>query len=241
MSRNFGQHYAITAGLEHAQGDWVIVMDCDLQDLPEEILKLYNKALEGYDIVFAQRENRQDSFFKKMSSKIFYSALSYLTDTKQDSSIANFGIYKKEVINAILSMNDYHKYFPTMAQWVGFSKTAIPVKHNRRENDRSSYNLKSLLTLAFNNIITFSNKPLKLVLGFGFAVVIISIIMAIFFFFKYINGEIKIIGYTSLIISIWFLSGIIIMILGVLGIYIGKIFDKIKDRPVYIIKEKINL
>lgn len=241
LSRNFGQHYAITAGLENASGDWVVVMDGDLQDQPEEIINLYNKTKEGYDIVFAQRGDRQDGFFKKMSSKIFYRLFSYLTETEQDGSIANFGIYKKDVIVAILKMKDHIKYFPTMSQWVGFEKTAIHVEHGKRNEGNSSYSLSKLLSLAFNNMISFSNKPLKIMIKFGFLIVIISIIFALYFLIKYLKGEIEIIGYTSLIISIWFLSGIIIFILGVIGIYLGKTFDKVKERPLFIVKNSINL
>ena len=241
LSRNFGQHYAITAGLKNAKGQWVIVMDGDLQDQPEEIAKLYQKAIEGYDIVYAKRHQREDTFFKKLSSKIFYKTLSYLTDTKQDSTIGNFGIYNKKVVNAILKMNDSIKYFPTMSQWVGFNKTAINVTHASRDLGKSSYNLKSLLSLAFNNMITFSNKPLKLMVNFGFFIVLMTLVFGGAFLVKYLTGSIAVIGYTSLILSIWFLSGIIMMMLGVLGIYLGKVFEQVKGRPNYLITEKVNL
>ena len=240
FSRNFGQHYAITAGLDYCSGDWVVVMDCDLQDQPEEIIKLYNKALEGYDIILARRVIRQDSFFKKLSSRVFYSIFSYLTETKQDSAIANFGIYNKKVINAILSMRDSLKYFPTMVQWVGFKKTGINVKHGKRGDGQSSYSFYTLTKLAFNNIIAFSDKPLRLVIKLGFLISFSSFVFGLILIIKYLSGSITVLGYSSLIISLWFLSGIMIAILGVIGIYIGKIFDKVKDRPVFIIKEKIN-
>jgi len=241
LSRNFGQHYAITAGLNYAKGKWVVVMDGDLQDQPEEIINLFNKTKEGFDIVFAQRKARQDSYFKKLGSNIFYKIFSYLTETEQDGSIANFGIYKKVVIVSILKMKDHIRYFPTMSQWVGFEKTAIPVEHGKRNEGNSSYSLSKLLSLAFNNMISFSNKPLKIMVKFGFLIVFISIIFALYFLIQYLKGEIEIIGYTSLIISVWFLSGIIIFILGVIGIYLGKTFDKVKNRPIYIVKEMINI
>jgi len=241
FSRNFGQHYAITAGLDCAKGEWIVVMDCDLQDQPEEIINLYNKALEGFEIVYAQRTERQDNFFKKLNSKLFYKVFSYLTNTKQDSSVANFGIYKLVVIKAILQMKDSVKYFPTMSQWVGFKKAYLPVSHDKRLLGKSAYNFKSLLNLAFNNIISFSDKLLKLVIKLGFLVVLVSIFLAIYYFVKFLLGDIVILGYSSLIISIWFLSGINIMIVGIVGIYVGKVFDKVKDRPNYIIKEKNNL
>ncbi|MCH2023447.1 MAG: glycosyltransferase family 2 protein [Saprospiraceae bacterium] len=240
LSRNFGQHYAITAGLEYAKGEWVVVMDCDLQDLPNEIPNLYAKAQEGYDLVYAQRSTRHDSFFKRLSSKIFYSFFSYLTNTPQDSSIGNFGIYHQKVTKAILSMKDHIRFFPTMSNWVGFRQTKLSVKHSSRPEGESSYTLRTLMKLAFNNIIAFSDKPLWLVLRFGMYTSITAFLIGIYYLIKFLNGHIIIDGYTSIIISIWFLAGIIISILGMLGIYIGKIFEKVKDRPNYIVHIKEN-
>ncbi|MDD4150863.1 MAG: glycosyltransferase family 2 protein, partial [Bacteroidales bacterium] len=226
LSRNFGQHYAITAGLDNAKGKWIVVMDCDLQDRPEEIINLYNKALEGYDSVFAQRLNRQDNLFKKMNSKMFYFLFSYLTDTKQDASVANYGIYNQNVIDAILNMKDHIRYFPTMVQWVGFRKYYMPVEHNARQDGGSNYNFRSLFRLAINNIIAFSDKPLRLTAKAGFVLAMLSFIVALFYFFLYFIGYIQVLGFTTLILSLWFIGGLIMMLLGILGLYIGKIFDK---------------
>lgn len=241
LSRNFGQHYAITAGLSRTSGDWVVVMDCDLQDRPEEIPNLFQKAQEGFDSVFAQRVERKDSFSKRLSSVLFYRVLSFLTDTKQDHSVANFGIYNRQVVNAILSMGDSIRYFPIMAQWVGFRKAYLPVEHAEREEGRSSYSLFKQFRLASDNMIGFSDKPLRLMLSFGFYMVILSLLVALFYLVKYLLGEIEVDGFTTLIISMWLLSGIIIMMVGVAGIYIGKIFDRVKGRPTFIISETSNL
>jgi len=240
FSRNFGQHYAITAGLDYCSGEWVVVMDCDLQDQPEEILKLYNKALEGYDIVFAQRVIRIDNFLKKFFSKIYYTILSYLTETKQDSSIANFGIYNKNVIKSVLSMNEYFRFFPTMVKWVGYYTIAIPVNHAKREYGKTAYSFRKLLHLGINTIFTFSDKPLRLTVKLGLLIVLISFLFTVFILFRYYTGHIIELGWTSLIISIWFLSGVVIFILGIVGLYIGKTFDNVKNRPLYIVKDKIN-
>lgn len=175
LSRNFGQHYAITAGLSKSSGEWVVVMDCDLQDRPEEIPNLYHKAMEGFDSVFAQRVDRHDTFMKRLSSTIFYKVFSFLTDSKQDKSVANFGRYNRKVVNAILAMGDSIRYFPIMAQWVGFRKYYLPVTHAEREIGKSSYNLFKLLKLASDNMIGFSDKPLRLMLRFGFYVVLLSL------------------------------------------------------------------
>lgn len=241
LSRNFGQHYAITAGLNYCNGNWVVVMDCDLQDRPEEIINLYNKALEGWDVVFASREIRKDGIIKRALSRMFYMTLGYLTNTEQDANIANFGIYHKKVIDAIKSMDDYQRYFPTMVKWVGFSSTKISVDHASRSEGKSSYTFAKLVRLSIDVIISFSDKPLRLTVKFGFALSSIAFIYAIYNLILFFLGDIKVPGYTSLIVSVWFLSGLIITIVGITGLYIGKTFDKVKGRPTYIVKEKINL
>ena len=154
LSRNFGQHYAIAAGLDHSQGDWIVVMDCDFQDQPEEIIKLYNKATEGYDIVLGKRIRRNDTFLKIYFSKIFYLLLGYLTDTKQDSTIGNFGIYSRKTIDAICSMQDSYRYFPTMVRWVGFKNTQIEIEHAERGSGKTTYNYKKLFNIG-NRSYTF--------------------------------------------------------------------------------------
>ena len=241
LSRNFGQHYAITAGLSYATGEWVIVMDCDLQDRPEEIPNLYKKAQEGYDSVLAQRVQRTDGWFKKLGSKCFYKVFSYLTETKQDASVANFGIYNRKVIEAVLSMGDAMRYFPTQIQWVGFKRAYLPIQHDERAEGKSTYNLSRLFRLAFDTIISFSDKPMRLMVKMGLFVTIASFIVGIVFLVRYCLGEIEVLGFTSLIISLWLLGGIIISLIGIVGIYLGKLFEKAKDRPTFIVDQKLNI
>lgn len=240
LSRNFGQHYAITAGLAAATGSWVVVMDCDLQDQPEEIPRLLAKALEGNDLVLASRSVRMDGWRKRISSKLFYSLFSYLTDSTQDPSVANFGIYHQRVIHAILSMGDQIRFFPTMSQWVGFKRTKLDVEHAARPEGGSSYTWSKMMDLAFNNIIAFSDKPLRLTIRLGLCISVAAFIMAGYFLIKYLRGEIIVLGYASLILSIWFFSGLAIFILGVMGLYLGKVFEKVKSRPVYIVDKVLN-
>lgn len=239
LSKNFGQHPAIMSGLSLAKGNWVVVMDCDLQDQPKEIEKLYNKALLGYDVVLAKRKVRNDSFYKQATSAIFSLVYSYFTDTNYDNEVANFGIYKRKVVEAILSMSDYIKFFPLFVKHVGFKTTSIEVEHSERFEGRSSYSFFALLKLAFNTILSFSNKPLKLVVKLGMLISIFSMLFGAYNIYLSIAGEIEVIGYSSIIISIWFLSGIMITIMGVIGIYLGKVFDQVKQRPVFIIDEVI--
>lgn len=240
LSRNFGQHPAIMAGLTIARGEWVVVMDCDLQDQPQEIVKLYETALQGYEIVLAQRFERRDTFFKRLTSKLFSVFYSYMTDTKFDNSVANFGIYHRSVIAEVLAMQDYIKSFPLFIKWVGFSTKAIPVTHASRDEGKSSYTLAKLLSLAFNTIIAFSNKPLKLFVKFGLLVSLLSFLIGLITIFRYYAGEIKVVGYSSLLVSIWFVFGMLMTAMGIVGIYIGKIFDQSKGRKSFIIEKKIN-
>jgi len=240
LSRNFGQHYAITAGLDQAQGEWVVVMDCDLQDRPEEILKLYHKAQEGYEVVWARRHQRQDVFFKRFSSWLFYRVLSYLTGVGHDPAIANFGIYHRSVIEAIGQMRESIRYFPTMVRWVGFQQTSLDVQHAERQEGKSAYKFRRLLHLALDIILAYSDKPIRLTIKTGFFIALLAFLFAIFVIIRYFLGEISVSGYASLIVSIWFFSGLIIMTLGVVGLYVGKSFEIAKQRPLYVVGKKIN-
>lgn len=239
LSRNFGQHPAIMAGLSFAAGDWIVVMDCDLQDQPKEIKRMYTKAIEGYDMVLAKRQKRKDGFFKKMSSIFFYSVFNYFSGISVNSEIANFGIYNRKVINSIIQINDYIKFFPLFVKWVGFRSFELEVEHNEREEGKSSYSLKKLISLALDTILSFSDKPLKIFTILGFSISMIAFLFGCYFMFGALTGRITEPGFSSLIISIWFLSGIIISTIGVVGIYLGKTFNQVKNRPIFIIDEKI--
>lgn len=237
LSRNFGQHYAITAGLNQVSGDYIVVLDCDLQDQPEEIEKLFNKAKEGFDVVLARRYNRQDSFFKKAFSKLFYKTLGYLTGSKQDETVANFGIYSKKVILQVINLQEKIKYFPTMVKWVGFPTAHVNVEHASRSEGQSNYNLKKLLNLALDIILAYSDKPLRLIIKFGLTVAFTSFIMVVYIVYSKITGHFNVSGYASLLSSIWFLCGCILTTLGIVGLYIGKTFEGVKNRPSYIIEK----
>ncbi|QXP67474.1 glycosyltransferase family 2 protein [Polaribacter sp. AHE13PA] len=241
LSRNFGQHPAIFCGLEFSRGDWVVVMDGDLQDVPEEIEKLYNKALKGFPIVLGAREERKDTFTKKLGSLIFYKILNFFTGSNLSHQVGNFGVYHKDVILSVLSLGDAIKFLPTMINWVGYDKVVVPVKHAKRLEGSSSYSFGKLLSLAFDNIVSFSNKPLKIFVKFGFLLVFISVLMIVYNLYLSLSNHIVVKGYSTIIISIWFLSGCLISIMGVIGVYLGKVFDKVKARPSYIVYQKKNI
>jgi len=237
LSRNFGQHAAITAGLKESIGNWIVVMDCDLQDKPEEIVRLYEKAQSGVDIVFAQRIHRQDSFFKKSTSKLFYRVLGYLTETKLDYTVANFGIYDRKVINAILSMKEVHKFFPIMVRWVGFSFTSIKVAHADRAYGDSTYTLRSLIALSIGVMLSFSDKPLRLIVKVGFIISSVSAIYALSIVINVLLNGTTVVGWSSIMVSIWLIFGILMSIVGFVGLYVGRTLDEAKFRPTYIIKD----
>ncbi|MGQ2983644.1 glycosyltransferase family 2 protein [Flavobacterium sp.] len=236
LSKNFGEYPAIMAGLSLARGEWVVVMDCDLQDKPSELERLYSMALQGYDIVVGKRAKRKDNYFKKLSSKLFSAVFSYLTSIEYDNERANFGIYNKKVIKAVLNMGDRVKFFPLFILISGFRNTTIPVEHGERFSGKTSYNFKKLMSLAFNILISFSDKPLRFFAKLGMLIIVSAMAIGSYDIYEYLYGS-GISGNAAIIDSIWFLSGIIITAIGVTGIYVGKIFEQVKQRPVYIIDE----
>ena len=241
FSRNFGQHYGITAGLDVCCGDWVVVMDCDLQDQPEEIPRLLTKALEGFDVVFARRSQRKDGFFKKLSSHLFHRAFQYLTDAKTDKTIANFGIYHRKVILNYRRMRESVRSFPLFVNWLGFESTTLDVEHAERPYGSSSYTFATLIKLAVNSIIAQSNKPLRLSIKAGFVLAFGSIAIAIYYTVRYFLYDIPVQGWTSVIVSMYFLAGLFFINTGFIGLYIGRIYDETKRRPLYVVNESVNL
>ena len=240
LSRNFGQHYAISAGLSLVQGDWIVVLDCDLQDRPEEIPHLFAKAQEGYDIVYAQRQKRQDKFLKRLSSTVFHSVFDWLSGMKTDKSIANFGIYSAQVIHEFNKMPERARSFGSLIDYLGFKRGYQPVVHAERAEGTSGYNFARLMKLAFDVMISNTNKPLKMAVETGFVMAFCSFVLAIYNVFAKFFGIISVEGYTTTIFSIWFVGGILLMVMGVLGLYIDKIFDQVKGRQLFIIKEVLN-
>jgi glycosyltransferase involved in cell wall biosynthesis len=238
LSRNFGQHNAITAGLDHCSGQWVVVMDCDLQDRPEEIPHLYQEAIKGYEIVYARRKRRQDSFFKRTYSAFFYKLFAWLSGVPQDGTISNFGIYSAKAIQAVNQLREPMRFFATMIKWVGFNYSSIEVAHAERYDGKSTYNLRKLLHLAMDISLAYSDKPLRMTVKLGTLLSFSSLLFGLYTLYKYFTGQITEPGFTSIILSIWFLSGLIIFTLGVLGLYLGKVFEGIKKRPLYVIEKK---
>ena len=241
LSRNFGQHYAITAGLDYVSGNWIVVMDCDLQDQPEEVEKLYNKANEGFDIVLARRAERKDSVFRKLLSKVFIKVYIYFTEVDIDNSVANFGMYSRRVISSCKKLREQNRNFPLAIKWLGFSIVYVNVEHSKRFAGKSSYSFYKMLNLAIDAIISQSNKPLRLSIKLGFIMSLSSFIYGSFLIIRYFVNDIDVQGWTSMMVSLFFIAGLLLANMGLLGLYIGKIFDETKNRPLYIIKEILGI
>jgi polyisoprenyl-phosphate glycosyltransferase len=235
LSRNFGQHQAVSAGLEFVRGTWCVVMDCDLQDQPEEIIKLYNEAQKGYEIVMGRRLLRKDSVIKRVTSRLFYILFNYLSDQKLDNRVANFGIYSKKVINEINKFSERDRSFGLLVNLVGFSKKIINVEHGKRKIGPSGYSFKKRFRMAENHIFSHSTKPLRIAVRIGVIITIISVLYALYLIIKYIIYSSSVPGWTSLMVSLFFLFGVLITLLGVVGLYVGKIYNEVKKRPLYII------
>lgn len=239
MSRNFGQMKAITAGLDYSTGDWVVVMDCDLQDRPEEIINLYNKAQEGYDVVFAKRKNRKDSGLKVFISKMFYKVYSFASDDSYDPELCNFSISKRNVVDSYCSMREIHRAFVMYIRWLGFRQTAIEVEHDARFEGKSSYNMKKRIKMAGEILTSQSDKILRFTVGLGFLITFVSFVAIIALVINYFMGNVTT-GWTSTIAAICLIGGINITVIGLVGIYVGNIFMQSKNRPLYVVRQVLN-
>lgn len=241
LSRNYGQHYAITAGLDHADGDWVVVMDCDLQDPPEEIPTLYAKANEGYDVVFARRLSRADSWPKVLSGKLFYGFLSWLTGEPYDNTIANFSISSRKVVRAFRVHRERDRSFPMLMRRVGFERTTVDVRHAPRFAGQTSYSLRRLVAFALQNIVAASNRPLVMSVQFGLAIAALSLMFSAYVLIEYFRRSIEVPGWTTLALLVSFLFGLLFMQLGIMGLYLGRTFEQCKNRPLYHVAESRNI
>lgn len=240
LSRNFGQHHAITAGIDLCKGDWVVVMDCDLQDDPCAIANLWDKAKEGYDVVNVRRQKRKDNFVKRIRSRIYHVFLDWLSGMSYDPQVANYRIMSRKVVDTYLTMRESTRVMGLQIHWLGYATASIEISHSDRHDGKSSYTLKKLIGLAFDVAVSYSNKPLYISIVIGLVLSLSSMGIALWFFIRYFAWKIPVTGWTSLIVSIWFLSGVIIANLGVLGIYIGKIYNETKNRPIYAIARRVN-
>jgi len=239
LSRNFGQHFAITAGIDHSRGEWVIIMDCDLQDQPEEIPRLYAKAKEGYDMVIIRRVGRKDTLLKRFTSWSFYKLFNFLSGSNYDWQIGNYRIMSDKVVDNFRLIREQLRFFPSLAGWLGFSVATIDAAHAARFQGKTSYTFSKLWRLAIDTIIAYSDKPLRMTIQLGFLMAFCSFMFGGYIFYRAIFFGFKVVGWGSLMVSLFFIGGLIIFNLGIIGIYLGKTFDEAKKRPLYIVSKKI--
>ena len=235
FSRNFGQHYGITAGLDHCDGDWVVVMDCDLQDRPEEIPRLYARAREGYEVVIARRTRSGSPPSRSFTSWLFYIFFSWLADMEYDGRAGNYRMISRKVVARLRQMREQLRFFGALLNWMGFPTATIDVQHDERHAGRSTYTAAKLWRLAAETIVAYSDKPLRLAIRLGFVIALFAFCYGLYILWLALVYGSAITGWASLIVSIYFIGGIIIAILGMLGIYLGKTYDETKRRPLYIV------
>jgi polyisoprenyl-phosphate glycosyltransferase len=240
LSRNFGQHYALTAGIDLVQASWYVIMDCDLQDAPEDIPLLYAKAMEGHDVVAGARRKEGHSLVKRQVSRGFYALFRLLSGVRLDWSIGNFRIFSDRVAENFRTMREQLRFIPASFEWMGFDPVYIDLPHYARTGGRSSYTLPKLFRLAGNTILAHSQVPLKIVASFGLLMSLITFIIGIVYFGNALIYGTEVAGWASLFVTVLFVGSVQIALMGVLGIYIGKTFEEAKGRPLYIVKETIN-
>jgi dolichol-phosphate mannosyltransferase len=239
FSRNFGHHYAITAGLHNSTGDWVVVMDGDLQDRPEVIPDIYKKAMEGFDVVFVSRQNRPEKIVYRVVQKIFYKLLVTLSGIKFDSTQANFSIISKKVVQAFKMFPENARFYGSTIKWLGFKTSFVRADHGTRHSGKPSYTLQKRIKLASEIILSFSDRPLKASILFGLCMSAASIIFlsVVIIRANYIGFEM--IGWASIVSVILFSTGVILIVTGIASIYLAEIFRQVKNRPLYVIEKKV--
>jgi polyisoprenyl-phosphate glycosyltransferase len=242
FTRNFGQHLAITAGLDVCDGDWVVVMDGDLQDRPEVIPELYAKALQGYDVVFVSRLDRPESAIYQFAARVFYKIFKLLAHTEYDPRHGNFSIISRRVVELYRTLGESLRFYGLILDWLGFKKASIEARHGVRYAGSPGYDLRKRLRLAYHIILAHSDRPLHFSIAFGLLISIWSGTTGMWMVMRYLFvKQYAVQGWTSLIVSTFFVAGVILMVLGIMGIYIGKIFNEIKRRPLYVVEEKVGL
>ena len=237
FSRNFGHHIAITAGMDNAQGKAIILMDGDLQDTPEEIPKLFNKLNEGYDLVYGIRKEKKDSILKRRSSSIFWRLINSFSDINIPRNQTLLRIFDRKILDALKSMRERARFIHGMMAWTGFRTALQEVEHAPRERGKSKYNVIKLFRLAFNAITSFSTFPLRIATYIGLMSSGIGLIYGFYFLYKKVFLGIPVLGYASIIIAVLFIGGVQLLILGIIGEYLGRVYQEVQARPIYIVKE----
>ena len=241
FSRNFGHQAAIIAGIRHASGDAAIIIDSDLQDPPELIPDMIQKWFDGWDVIYGKRKKRKgEGLIKKFTAYLYYRFINFLSEVEIPKDTGDFRLIDKKVINVIKSLEEYNVYLRGLVSWTGFKQCAVEYIREKRYGGKSKYSLKKMLNLAFDGITSFSTRPLRLALQLGTFSIFVGLALVIYTLVnKFINPEVIIKGWSSLLITIVFFGGIQLFTIGIIGEYVGKIYKETKKRPLYIIKERL--
>ena len=238
LSRNFGQHAAITAGLAEARGDWVVVMDCDLQDPPEEIPRLLAAAGEGYDVVLTKRDfRRQQSWYRRLAGRGYIRARNMLLGQSISSEYSTLSVISRGVVDAFLSLGDHDRHYMMILHWLGFRRTVVPLRRQERYEGRSSYTLGKLIEVAVDGMFFQTTRLLRWIVMFGFLVATCGVILAAVLIVFYFTSH-PLPGFTALAVLTLLVGGFIIVSTGVIGLYVGKIFEQVKGRPLYVVERR---
>ncbi len=240
FSRNFGHQLAITAGLDYAQGDAVVIIDADLQDPPEVIAELVEKWREGYDVVYAVRKERHgESWFKEWTAKLFYRLIYRITDVDIPKDTGDFRLMDRKVVNVLRTMRERSRFMRGLSVWVGFKQTGVFYVREPRFAGETKYPLRKMLKFALDAITSFSYVPLQLATYFGFAIAFISLVAMIVAVYLRLSTGRALLGQATTLVAVLFLGGIQLIFLGIIGEYLGRIYDEVKARPLYIVAETI--
>jgi dolichol-phosphate mannosyltransferase len=238
FSRNFGHQIAVTAGLDYSQGDAVVIIDADLQDPPEVILDLIAKWREGFQVVYAVRTEREgETWFKRTTASAFYRLIFRITDIKIPLDTGDFRLMDRKVVDALKQMGERHRFLRGMSSWVGFRQVGVPYKRAARFSGETKYPFRKMVKLALNAITSFSYFPLQLAMYVGFIAAGIAIVAIPFVLVARFAGHSAFLGQASTLMAVLFLGGVQLICIGILGEYIGRIYDEVKGRPLYIVSE----
>jgi polyisoprenyl-phosphate glycosyltransferase len=243
FSRNFGHQLAITAGIDHAEGDAVVVIDSDLQDPPEVIDKMINKWREGFHVVYGQRTHRPgEGKFKLMSARAFYRLINWMSDVELPLDAGDFRLMDRRVVNALKDIREENRYMRGLVAWVGYKQVALPYQRDERYAGETKYPLRKMLRFASDGITSFSERPLRIAIQLGSVVTTFAFLMACYIVGrKVVAPHSQLPGYASLMVVVLLLGGIQLLTIGILGQYLGRTYRETKRRPLYIVAERINV
>ena len=238
LSRNFGQHAAITAGLAESRGDWTVVMDCDLQDPPEEIPRLLEKASEGYEIVLSKRVRRKQSWLRRLAGRAYFRVRNFFMRMDMGTEYSTLSLLSRKVVNAFLDVRDRDRQYMLIVYWLGFNRAEIEIRHAERLAGKSAYTMRQLIQVAIEGFFFETTILLRWIVYLGFGLALVGAILAAWFVIAYFLYD-PYPGWTSVAVLLLIVGGFIITSLGVTGLYIGKIFGQVKDRPLYVVDDVI--